>query len=210
MPEAARLRRRRAKSARISSPYSLRNDAGYRRRSTLYRFTVYSNTHGRFANCPYSARSAVIGSTRKRAQRRREAAGDGHQHRQARRRSTSVAASAGFTPASSASMLRPRHRRGRRRAPRRRPPAHRAPSTIDRMSPRLRAERHAHADLLRALRHGERQQAVDADRGEHERDRRERRRAPAPAPTRDAVSRSTMSVERLHFGDRQPADRRAG
>ena len=39
---------------------------------------------------------------------------------------------------------------------------------------RLRAERPPHADLLRPLRHGERQQAVDADAGQHERDHRKR------------------------------------
>ena len=54
--------------------------------------------------------------------------------------------------------------------------------------PSRRAERHADADLARALRHRVRQDAEDADRGEHQRDRREDRRA---AACRSAAARST-------------------
>ena len=73
---------------------------------------------------------------------------------------------------------------------------------MPRMSLRLRAERHAHADFLRALRHGERQQAVDADAGEQERDRpRTRRaRAAAPAATRSRDRRSRSSVRTSEIG----------
>jgi len=57
---------------------------------------------------------------------------------------------------------------------------------------RLRAERHAHADLLRALRHREREQTVNADARQDERDERESERT-RTCTDRDAVSRSTIS-----------------
>ena len=49
-------------------------------------------------------------------------------------------------------------------------------STMPRTRPRVGAQRHAHADLARALRDGVGQHAIEADRGEQRRQQRERRR----------------------------------
>ena len=67
----------------------------------------------------------------------------------------------------------------------------------------LRAERHAHADLLRALRHREGEQAVNADRRQHEGDDCERRQhAHLVGPGRRFEIHDLR--QRLHFGDGQP------
>ena len=70
--------------------------------------------------------------------------------------------------------------------------------------PAARAERHANADLPRALRDQVRQHAEDADRGEGERDRREHREQQhasasstnAPMPTTRKISTRRVSIER--------------
>ena len=63
---------------------------------------------------------------------------------------------------------------------------------------RVRAERHAHADLRRALPHRRRQHAVEPDRREHDRDHREhadeKQRELASAPSRDRQTPSSAAA----------------
>ena len=83
-------------------------------------------------------------------------------------------------------------------------PASRAPCADDEREHVLPAgaERHADADLLRALRHRVRQHAVDADRREHQRDRAEDREHPAEqAELPERVEPRLLAG--LHVEDRQ-------
>ena len=187
-------------SARGRSSYTGKVD-GPRRGHGSARPSILRCTSRALARASYSARSAVIGFTRS-----------------ARSVGTSVPAmvisdrqrdrhakcqSVGRLHAGQQRLQRRgrRHRRSRRRA-RCRPG--RATGRASRSSPgfaRLRAERHAHADLLRALRHGERQQAVDADAREQRtrspRTRRARASAPCATPSRSSTTSASVRTSEI-------------
>ena len=141
---------------------------------------------GSTRSAPASARGCRGGHQQRQRRPRRRSWAVGRLHAGEQRLHVRPAAYASATPGTTPA-----------RSPARAPRA--APSTD---VAALRAERHAHADLLRALRDGEREQAVDADRREHERNHGEGAEHAnlhgAATPSRGRRSRSSVCT----FDDR--------
>ena len=79
-------------------------------------------------------------------------------------------------------------------------------STMPRTDARVRAERHANADLARALRDRVREHAVQSDRGEQRRQQRERRGQRPDHPIEEDVLFHLLR-HRLETLDREIRDR---